>query len=415
MRVEVLNTGTELLLGSVVNTHLRLLSDALFPLGLRIQRQVTVPDGEAIRTAIAETLGRADMVFITGGLGPTTDDITREAVAEWLGVEMIRDESVLRAIEARFAQRQLAMSPRNVRQAERPRAATVLENLHGTAPGLYLPPLPVPGTNFASPHLFLLPGPPRELDPMLHAAALPILRRIAPPPGDVVMRVLRLAGVGESLVEERIGEPLLALGLELGYCARPREVDVRLIGTAEQVARAEEIVRATFAGELVSNDQRSLDGVIVDLLAAGGRTLATAESCTGGALAHRITNVPGASQVFLGGFVTYANEAKTRDLGVDPALLAAHGAVSEAVARAMSEGARQRTGADFALSTTGIAGPGGGSAEKPVGTVFIGLAGPDTPAKVERHFFPRDRETFKSFVVQTALEMLRRALVGAGP
>ena len=408
MRIEVLNTGTELLLGSVVNTHLRLFSGALFPLGLRIQRQVTVPDGVAIREALAETLGRADLVFVTGGLGPTTDDITREAVAEWLGLEMQRDETVVRAIEERFARRNLPISPRNLRQADRPSAATVLANLHGTAPGLYLPRLPVPGAREMSPHLFLLPGPPRELEPMLHAAVLPILHRITPPPGDVQMRVLRLAGVGESFVEERVGEPLLALGLELGYCARPGEVDVRLIGSAEQVARAESIVRAAFAAELVSDDARSLEQVIVDLLAAQNRTLATAESCTGGALAHRITNAPGASHVFLGGFVTYANDAKTRDLGVDPALLAAHGAVSEAVARAMAEGARARAGADFALSTTGIAGPAGGSVEKPVGTVFIGLAAKDAPTKVERHFFPRDRASFKSLVVQTALEWLRR-------
>ena len=145
MRLEVLNTGTELLLGSVLNTHLRLLSTALFPLGLRIQRQVTVPDGPAIREALAETQGRADLVFVTGGLGPTTDDITREAVAEWLGMKMIRDEIVVRAIEERFARRKLKISPRNLRQADRPATAIVLANPNGTAPGLYLPPSPVPG------------------------------------------------------------------------------------------------------------------------------------------------------------------------------------------------------------------------------------------------------------------------------
>ena len=295
MRVEVINTGTELLLGTVLNAHLRLLSDVLFPLGLRIQRQVTVPDGAAIGVAIAETLGRADLVFITGGLGPTTDDITREAVVEWLGLEMIRDESVLRTIEERFARRGLIMSPRNARQADRPAEATVLKNSHGTAPGLHLPPTRVPGSNIESPHLFLLPGPPRELRPMLHDEALPILRRIAPMKSDVRMRVLRIAGVAESAVEERVGAPLLALDLELGYCARPGEVDVRLIGGAGIVARAEEIVRGAFQTELVSDDQRSLEKVIVDLLGARSQTVTTAESCTGGALADRLTNAPGAS------------------------------------------------------------------------------------------------------------------------
>ena len=245
---------------------------------------------------------------------------------------------------------------------------------------------------------------------MLHDEALPILRQIAPKDSDVRMRVLRIAGVAESAVEERVGAPLLALNLELGYCARPGEVDVRLIGGAEIVTQAEAIVRAAYRAEIVSDDQRSLEKVIVDLLTARGQTVTTAESCTGGALAHRLTNAPGASQVYPGGFVTYANAAKTRDLGVDPTLLAEHGAVSEAVACAMCEGARERTGADFALSTTGIAGPGGGSAKKPVGTVFIGLVKPGQPAKAEAHFFPRDRETFKELVVQTALETLRRAL-----
>jgi nicotinamide-nucleotide amidase len=410
MRVEVINTGTELLLGSVLNSHLRSLSEVLFPLGLRIERQIAVPDGEAIRGAIAETAGRADVVFITGGLGPTTDDITRETVADWLGIEMIRDEAVMRSIEERFARRRLSMSPRNARQADHPREATVLPNAHGTAPGLYLPPLPVPGTSLKSPHLFLLPGPPRELQPMLREAAEPILRRIAPLQ-DVRMRLLRIAGVGESAVEHRIGAELLALDLELGYCARPGEVDVRLIGAPEIVARAEAIVRAAFPARLVSDDHRSLEQVIVDLLTARGQTVATAESCTGGALAHRITNAPGASRVYSSGFVTYANAAKVRDLDVDAALLKKQGAVSERVAIAMCQGARRRAGADFALSTTGIAGPDGGSAEKPVGTVYVGFAGPNHAATAERHFFPTERETFKALVVQTALETLRRALV----
>ena len=414
MRVELINTGTELLLGSVLNTHLRLFADALLPLGLRLQRQVTVPDGPAITEALAESARRADILLVTGGLGPTTDDITREAVAAWLGLELIVDAALLRAIEQRFASRQITMSPRNVRQAERPRDATVLPNPHGTAPGLYLPPMrlpPAPGAPGFSPHLFLLPGPPRELQPMLHHAVLPILRQIVPPPGDLEMRVLRIAGLGESLVEERIGRELLALGLELGYCARPSEVDVRLFGSPAQLSRGESIVRATLGDAVVSNDQRSLEQVVVELLRQHGRTLATAESCTGGALANRLTNVPGASRVFLAGFVTYANEAKIRDLGVDPALLASHGAVSGPVAAAMAEGARNHAATDFALSTTGIAGPDGGTAGKPVGTVFIALAAKGATPQIVQHTFPRDRETFKVFVVQTALELLRQKLI----
>ena len=408
MRVEVLNTGTELLLGSVLNTHPRIFAEALFPLGLRLARQVTVPDGVAIRDALAETFGRADVVLITGGLGPTTDDITRETVAELLGLEMIHDESVMEAIAQRFARRGLAMSPRNARQAQRPRDAVVLPNHHGTAPGLHL--APRPWTTGSTPHLFLLPGPPRELKPMFEQSVLPILEKVLPPRPTVEMRVVRIVGLGESGVEELVGEPLLALGLELGYCARPGEVDLRIIAAPDVLDAAERIIVEKLGPHIVSRDQRSLEKVIVDRLTERGETLALAESCTGGFLAHRVTNVPGASAVFLAGFVTYANEAKERALSVDPALIRAHGAVSEEVARAMAEGARRLARADYALATTGIAGPGGGTEQKPVGTVFIALASPEKPTLVERHRFAHDRETFKNLTAQTALDLLRRRI-----
>ena len=411
MRVEVLNTGTELLLGSVVNTHVRLFAEALFPLGLRIERQVTVPDGDAaIRNALTETFGRADVVLITGGLGPTTDDVTREVVAELLGEELIHDESVMEAIRARFARRNLQMSPRNARQAQRPRDAVVLVNNHGTAPGLYLAPRPYAG-GALTPHLFLLPGPPRELQPMLEESVMPILEKTLPPQPTVEMRLVRLAGVGESGVEELIGESLLALGLELGYCARPGEVDVRTIGTPAMLDEAERIIVEKLGPHIVTRDSRTLEKVVVDLLTERTETLATAESCTGGFLAHRITNVAGASAVFLEGFVTYANAAKERSLGVDPAAIAAHGAVSEVVVRAMAEGARRMTGADHALATTGIAGPGGGSEAKPVGTVFIALATKLGETLVERHRFSSERENFKHHTTQAALNILRRQLL----
>jgi nicotinamide-nucleotide amidase len=239
---------------------------------------------------------------------------------------------------------------------------------------------------------------------------VPMLRKLIPPQPDVVMRVLRIGGIGESMVEARVGERLLALGIELGYCARPGEVDVRLIGEPATVAKAEAIVREEFTTHLFSDDARELEAVVIERLTALGETLATAESCTGGGLAHRLTNIPGASAVFVQGFVTYANEAKTRALGVDPALIAAHGAVSREVAQAMAEGARRVASVDHALATTGIAGPGGGTPEKPVGTVFIALATRNGPTVVQAHRFPTDRETFKQLTIQTALDLLRRAL-----
>jgi nicotinamide-nucleotide amidase len=405
-RLEILNTGTELLLGSVVNTHVKFLAESLFPIGLRIARQVTVPDGEAIHDAVVETFGRAEILLITGGLGPTTDDITREIVAELLELELVEDVEVWRQIEERFARRKMAMSPRNRRQAMRPENATVLWNPNGTAPGLYVS--PVPAKN--SPHIFLLPGPPRELRPMVDDYLLPMLRKIMGQPAISEMRVFRTAGLGESYVEEKVGEQLLSLGIELGYCARPGEVDIRVIGTAEQVRAAGEVIRQVLAASVVSDDQRSLERVVVESLATRGKTLAIAESCTGGAIAHRITNVPGASAVFLAAFVTYANEAKMRALGVSRDTLEKHGAVSEAVAIAMAEGALQAIAADYALSTTGIAGPGGGSEEKPVGTVFVALAGKGRPTRVEKLFFPTDRERFKELVSQAALDLLRRSI-----
>lgn len=406
MRIEILNTGSELLLGSVLNTHVRLFAEALFPLGLRIQRQVTVPDGDAIRDALAETFGRAEIVFVTGGLGPTTDDITRDIVADLLGLRLEHDEEIWRQIEARFARRSLPMSPRNKLQALRPPEATVLWNPHGTAPGLYLPAF----AEKNSPHLFLLPGPPRELAPMVENYVVPTLERVIPPQPHVEMRVWRTVGLGESLVEEMVGDALLALGAELGYCARPGEVDLRIIGTPEQVRGAGAIIEAKLGANLISHDQRTLEKVIVDLLTGRRETLAVAESCTGGAIANRITNVPGASAVFLAGYVTYANEAKTSALGVDAALIREHGAVSEPVARAMAEGARAASGADYALSTTGIAGPDGGSPEKPVGTVFVGVAAAHRTTQVEKLFFPTDRERFKELVTQMGLDLLRRAI-----
>jgi nicotinamide-nucleotide amidase len=239
---------------------------------------------------------------------------------------------------------------------------------------------------------------------------LPILQKALPPRPLVQMRVARIAGLGESHVEELVGEPLLALGLELGYCARPGEVEVRTIGAPEVLDEADRIISAQLGPHIISRDQRALEKVIVDLLTERRETLALAESCTGGFVAHRVTNVPGSSAVFLQGFVTYANAAKTHALGVSPALLADHGAVSEEVARAMAEGARHAAGSDHALATTGIAGPDGGSAEKPIGTVFIALATKLGATVVERYRFGSNRENFKDHASQAALNLLRRRL-----
>ncbi len=408
MIVEVLNTGTELLLGEVINTHAAWFGKQLFPLGLRVSRQTTVPDGEAIQEALSESFGRADMVLITGGLGPTTDDVTREIVAELLGIRLAHNPDVQKSMEALLASRGFALRERMLRQAMVPEGAIVLPNDEGTAPGLYLASRESPRT----PHLFLLPGPPRELIPMFTNSVLPLIRNICGNIPARECRVYRIVGLGESAVEETVGLELTKRGdLEVGYCARPNEVDLRLIGTSESLSEVEPEILRKIGNHLVSKSGENLEQWIVTHLAKSRKIVATAESCSGGLLAHRLTNIPGASEVFTHGYVTYANIAKTAELDVPSPLLELHGAVSQPVAIAMAEGALERSGSDYALSLTGIAGPGGGSEAKPVGTVFIALSRRGKSTICEKFRFSRDRETFKQLATQTALDMLRRELI----
>ena len=417
MKIEVINTGTELLLGNVTNTHLPFLGQELFPLGARIERQVCVPDGPAIREALlAAFAGGADVVLVTGGLGPTSDDLTRDITAELLERPLSDDAGVLAGLQAYYARYGRKMLPSISRQAQVPAGATVIPNHHGTAPGLYLPPTSLrrgPDEAVLSPHLFLLPGPPRELRPMFTEQIAPMVAALRPV-GETVpqMNNYRLINIGESNVEAMVGALLAKIeGLEVGYCARLGEMDLRLIGPPAALARADAIVAPAVAPYLLSMGNDSLEEVLVRRLQSQGRTLAVAESCTGGQLAHRLTNVPGSSAVLLAGLVTYSIAAKAKLLGIEPALFDQHDAVSQPVAAAMAEGARRVTGADFALATTGYAGPGGGERPDgdPVGTVYVALAaGGLTEPVVERHTFLVDREAFKYRAAQAALDLLRR-------
>jgi nicotinamide-nucleotide amidase len=411
MRLELINTGTELLLGSTVNTHLSWLGQELLPLGLRIGRQVCIPDGDVIREALRETAGRADVVLVTGGLGPTSDDITREVTAEWLGLPLEEDAGVKAWITAYMAERGRPLSEAAKRQAMVPRGAEVLANPAGTAPGLYVPPMAVPGTGMKSPHLFLLPGPPRELKPMVRDQVLPRLAAMVGPA--LGMRNFHLAGLGETQVAEAVEGVLTGMGIpEIGYCARAGEVIVRVFGTPEQLAAAEMLMAGTFPAQFFSSKDEELEQVVVGLLAKLGQWVSVAESCTGGLVAHRLTNVPGASAVVDRTFVTYANRAKSEVLGVPAELIAACGAVSRETAAAMAVGCLAASGADHALALTGIAGPGGGTEAKPVGTVFVALAskGGGEPV-VGQHLFRVERETFKRMASQAALDLLRRRLI----
>lgn len=411
MTVEVLNIGTELLLGSVQNTHAAWIARQIFPLGLRISRQTTVPDGPAIRDAVFETCGRAEVVFITGGLGPTTDDITREVVAELLGQKLQPDPAIRAHIEARLAARGYQLLERMLRQTMVPEGAEVLPNPNGTAPGLYFPAVYLPSS--ATPHFFLMPGPPRELQPMFSDFVMPRLSKLTAGIEAKECRVYRVVGLGESAVEKLIGLELTENpALEVGYCARPNEVDFRLIGAREDLDAVEPRVIEILGDHLVSSSGEGMESWIVADLKRRGLTLATAESCTGGLLSSRITDVPGASEVFHEGFVTYSNSAKAEILGVPADLIESHGAVSAEVARSMAEGAQKRAQADFALALTGIAGPGGGSAEKPVGLVHIALARPKAATLHMECRFSTDRATFKQLATQSALDALRRELLG---
>ena len=410
VRIEIINTGTELLLGNTLNTHGAWFGRELFKLGLRIARQTTVPDGDAIRDSLAEALDRADVVIVTGGLGPTSDDLTREITAEVLGLEMIMDEAAVRSMESFFAVRGIAMADANRKQALCLVGADCLPNPNGTAPGIYVPPKLNGKSNCA---VFLLPGPPRELYPMYHQELVPRLRALA---GVEVLNealVLKFTGIGESSFHEGVDERLSAVaGLEYGYCAHIGEVDLRLIGSAAALSKGRQIALERFEQFLISDDESSMEKTVVRLLMKCRLKFAIAESCTGGLIANRITNVPGASEVFTHGFITYANDAKVEMLGVPADSIARDGAVSESVARAMAEGALRVSGVGIAVSVTGIAGPGGGSEEKPVGTAWIGLAQQNGQTEAFKVFHPRNRKDFKLAVSQAALEVVRRRLKG---
>jgi nicotinamide-nucleotide amidase len=419
VNVELINTGSELMLGRVLNTHQQWLCRRLADLGCVVTRQVAVADtGKDIEQAVRESLSRAELVITTGGLGPTSDDLTRDLIAKLLNRQLREDPAIVAHIEKFFTSCKRTMPSSTRVQALVPEGAIVLSNPNGTAPGLALEVKPNPFRSEGNAAwLVMLPGPPRELRPMFTDAVVPLLRRVLPPKMEFICRTLRTSGIGESIVQEKIGErlrPLVEGGLELGYCARVGQVDVRLAARTanaqELVREAETMVRRQIGSRIYGEQDDELETVVVRLLTEQKQTLATAESCTGGLIAHRITNVPGASAVLLAGLVSYSNAAKQKLLGVRAETLAAYGAVSEPVAREMAEGARQQTGADYALSVTGIAGPTGGTSAKPVGTVLVGLATPNETV-VERNFNPYDRDTFKQATANQALELLRRAIL----
>jgi nicotinamide-nucleotide amidase len=359
------------------------------------------------------SLAEADLVLVTGGLGPTSDDLTRDYAASLLGLEMVEDAETMERIRRRLAARGRQCGEGQRRQAMVPAGARVLPNERGTAPGLaFSGPGPLAGKRARL--LCLLPGPPSELHPMFVDQVLPLVREIFV--GEVLTQKAKeyhFAGIGEGELAAMVDALNLGTeGIDVGYCAHSMgTIELRLTGSERDLERAEAAIAPLLGEDFYSRETDSLERVVVGLLGERGETVAVAESCTGGAVCSRLTDIPGSSAVFGHGFITYANSAKIRMLEVAPGDLDAHGAVSEVVALAMAEGARAAGGATYGLALTGIAGPGGGTADKPVGTVWIAVSGGLGGPLARRHVFNTDRGSFKRFAATHALDLLRRRIL----
>ncbi|MDR2686650.1 MAG: competence/damage-inducible protein A [Oscillospiraceae bacterium] len=365
---EIINVGTELLLGEILNTDAQILCGRLAALGISVQRAVTVGDNPGrLREDFLRALGRSDIVILTGGLGPTKDDLTKEAVAEALGLPLVEDAAQMAKIEGFFRRRGLPLVESNRKQALVPAGCTVLYNENGTAPGCFL--------RQGDKAVALLPGPPRELLPMLERGLLPLLEPFGS--GAIVSHYVRTVRLGESRMAELAGGLLDMENPTVAPYAKEGEAYLRVSAHGETRQAAEALCAPVIKklenllGNSVYAVDKELAGAVLDLLSAGGKTLALAESCTGGGIAARLTDVPGASKAFLCSFVTYSNEAKVAMLGVSPETLSRYGAVSAECAREMALGARQRSGADIAASVTGIAGPGNEGTDKPAGLIYL--------------------------------------------
>lgn len=419
MDAEIVVIGDEILLGQIVDTNSAFIAQRLAEEGVAVQRITKIGDEEDV---IAETLERASersqLVVSCGGLGPTHDDRTRFAVARVLGSELETDPAALEEIRNLYAKAGRTMSASNAVQALIPRAASFLSNRVGTAPGLRF-------TKNRS-TVFCIQGVPKEMEWMTREYILPFARSMA---GSKVLkyRVIRVTGVPESVLYEELRPVIEAHGETIDVAFLPKlavGVDIRLTVTglsfdeaAARIAAAESdfvaVINARFEEAVYGKDHTTMEEVVADLLFRSGKTIVTVESCTGGLIAHRLTNVAGSSRYYLQGFTTYSNESKMRLLGVPASLIETCGAVSAEVAKCLAEKAREISGADIALSTTGIAGPGGGTPSKPVGLVYVGLA-----SKTETHVmkplvlpYAIDRLTFKERTSQTALDMLRKHLM----
>lgn len=409
MRAEIVSVGTELLLGQIVDTNAAHLARALSELGISVYRRVTVGDNHArLLAALRGALAENEVVIALGGLGPTQDDITRETLAEAMGDTLRCDEAIARRLTAFFRERGVPMPDSVLRQAMVPVHGFPLDNPHGTAPGLIFEKDGKIG--------IALPGPPGEFIPMVENHVVPYLRAKTGT-RTIRSRVLRICNMGESLVEERVRDLMAGDNPTVAPYAKTGEVHLRVTARADDPETADRLIEpvvreieARLGDHVYAYDDEPLEAAVVRLLSERRLTAAVAESCTGGLLAARLTDVPGSSKVFRGGVVAYSNESKSDLLGVPPGMIAQFGAVSAEVAEAMAQEARARFGAEFGIGITGIAGPEGGTPEKPIGLVYIALAD-SRGTLVEKNRFLGQRKEVRYRSAQYALVLLRdRAL-----
>lgn len=413
MNAEIIAVGSELLTPYRHDTNSLFLTERLNELGVEVHFKTVVGDSHADLVNVARVaLARAEIVIFMGGLGPTEDDLTRECVAEALGIDLYRDPEIVTALYKRFAEFRRPMPDNNVKQAEVLDGATVLRNANGTAPGQWL----ITNHGSAKRYLMLLPGPPHELKPLFETQCLPRLKEILPA-HFIAKRVLKIA-MGESACDARIAPIYKRVpDVQTTILAHGGEVQVHLQARAESAEEAERRVSELsdkLEDELddcvVSANGESIEQIVGYFLQLRGMTVVVAESCTGGMLAERLTSIPGSSRYFLGGVVVYSNKLKTALAGVPPSVINEHGAVSRQVAAGLAEGIRTRAKATFGIGITGVAGPSGGTPEKPIGVVFIGVSDENKTEVVERRF-PGDRERIRLWASFSALDLLRRRLM----
>jgi nicotinamide-nucleotide amidase len=406
MKAEIIAVGSELLTPDRLDTNSLYLTEELNSIGIEVVRKTIVGDNESLlREVFREALGRVELIISSGGLGPTQDDLTRETVADLLGRRLQRNEKIVQHIQGRFRALGREMPELNVRQAMVPEGAEVLENPRGTAPGLWI--------EDSGHFIALLPGPPRELKPLFREQVMPRLdRRVSGV--RLFQRQLRVTGLGESHVEQRI-LPIYSRYSDVTttILAAPGEIQIHLRMWTTDAAQAKRTLDEMVQGleialtdRIYSEDGRSLEEVVAHELTANGATISAAESCTGGLLAQRLTSIAGSSSYFLGGVVCYSNELKTAWVDVPPEMILSKGAVSAEVAVALAEGIRRRVGSTIGVGITGIAGPGGGTEEKPVGTVHVAISYPGG-VKERGVRFPGERENVRWQASQVALDMVR--------